>query len=144
MKKENINALDEINKGACMGMDAIDFIKDKIKDQKFKEDIDIQYKKYQNIVDKVNKLYPKYNDSDTPHKTGLLTKVMTWSDIEAKTFNDDTSSKIAELLLKGTNMGIIEGRKIINNKNICKEVKDLINEFVSMQEESVEVLKKYL
>ena len=31
---EDINALDEINKGACMGMDAIDDILDKVEDKK--------------------------------------------------------------------------------------------------------------
>ena len=30
--KENINALDEIHKGACMGMDAISFVLDKVED----------------------------------------------------------------------------------------------------------------
>ena len=30
---ENINALDEIHKGACMGMDAIHFILDKVEDK---------------------------------------------------------------------------------------------------------------
>ena len=35
--KENINVLDELNKGACMGMDAIHFILDKLEDQKFKD-----------------------------------------------------------------------------------------------------------
>lgn len=34
--KENINVLDEINKGACMGIDAISYIIDKVKDKKFK------------------------------------------------------------------------------------------------------------
>ena len=28
--KNDINVLDELNKGACMGMDAIDFIIDKV------------------------------------------------------------------------------------------------------------------
>ena len=37
MKEENINALDEIHKGAYMGMDALHFISDKIEDEKFKE-----------------------------------------------------------------------------------------------------------
>ena len=41
-------------------------------------------------------------------------------------------------------MGIIEGRKILNKKNIDKEVNDIISEYVTMQEESVETLKKYL
>ena len=43
---ENINALDEINKGACMGMDAINFILDKVENHTFKEVIQKQYDDY--------------------------------------------------------------------------------------------------
>lgn len=33
--KDNINSLDELNKGACMGMDAILYILDKVENEKF-------------------------------------------------------------------------------------------------------------
>lgn len=73
-----------------------------------------------------------------------MEKVMVWSDIQMKTINDKSTSKIAEMLLQGTNMGIIEGRKMLNNKVLDKKVNDLIEEFVGMQEEYVEVLKSFL
>ena len=46
MKNQNLNILDEINKGATMGMDAISFVSDKVKDDTFKEVLDIEYNKY--------------------------------------------------------------------------------------------------
>ena len=55
-----------------------------------------------------------------------------------------SENQIAEMLLQGTNMGIIEGRKLLNNKLLDKKVSKLIEEFVSMQEECVEILKEYL
>ena len=69
---------------------------------------------------------------------------MTFYGIEMKTLTDKSDSKIAELLLKGTNMGIIEGRKMLNHKEISEDVHDLIQKFVTMQENIVETLKKYL
>lgn len=141
---ENINALDEINKGATMGMDAINFTMDKVEDKEFMKVLKNEYNKYQKISEKINKIYKKYNDTDTPHETSTMTKAMTWWGIEMKTFNDKSNSKIAELLVQGTNMGIIEGRRILNNKETDKEVSKIISEFVEMQEESVETLKEYL
>ena len=44
-------------------------------------------------------------------------------------------------------MGIIEGRRLINQNNhnqIGEDVKNILNDFVVMQEDSVETLKKYL
>lgn len=41
-------------------------------------------------------------------------------------------------------MGIIEGRKILNNKKLSEEVNSIINEYVNMQEKCAEILKEYL
>ena len=142
--KENINALDEINKGATMGMDAIHFIIDKIENEDFKSVVDKQYKDYEAISKHINEIYDKYNSEDEPHKTSVVNKVMTWYGVEMKTLTDKSDSKIAELLLQGTNMGIIEGRRILNNKELDDEVKEIMSKYVTMQEECVEKLKDYL
>ena len=140
---ENINALDEINKGACMGMDAISFVLDKVEDKNFKKVIQKQYDDYHRIEEDIQNIYHKYDDGK-PHETNAFTKAMTWSGINMKTMMDNSNSKIAELLLQGTNMGIIEGRKILNEKKLSEEVRNIISRYVIMQEESVEILKKYL
>lgn len=141
--KNEINVLDELNKGACMGQDAIHFILDKVKDNDLKKVLNEQYKKYQDITDRISKLYPEYSEKE-PHETNAMNKVMTWYGIEMKTLMDDSTSKITELLLQGINMGIIEGRKLLNNKDTDKEIHKLIQEYVNMQEECVEQLKQFL
>lgn len=141
--QENKNALDELNKGATMGMDAIKFILDKIEDKEFKAVLKEQYNKYDEISKKANELYEEYSEKD-PHETSTMEKAMTWSTIQMETMTDKSNSKIAEMLIQGTNMGIIEGRKILNNKKLEKKVSKLIEEFVSMQEKCVETLKDYL
>ena len=70
---------------------------------------------------------------------------MTWYGVQMKTMTDDSTSKLSQLLMQGTNMGIIEGRRLLNeNVNIAQDVKSILNDFVTMQEDSVETLKKYL
>lgn len=140
---EDINALDEIHKGACMGMDALTYILEKVKDDNFKEELQKEYKDYKDISKRIEEIYPKYNEGE-PHKTGVMTKAMTWSETQMKAMNDDSDSHMAELLLNGVNMGIIEGRRILNKKKLNDEVSKIVSEYVTMQEESVEVLKGYL
>ena len=61
------------------------------------------------------------------------------------TITDKSNSKIAELMLQGTNMGIIEGVKLLNqNPDADEEVKNVLNKFIKFQENTVEQLKKYL
>jgi len=141
--KEDINALDEIHKGACMGVDAIHFIIDKVEDDSLKNILDKQYNSYKDITKRIEDIYPRYND-DKPHETTAMNKIMTFYGIEMKTFNDQSSSKLAELLIQGTNMGIIEGRRILNRKKIDKEVEEIVLKYVEMQEKYLDDLKCYL
>ncbi len=144
MENQNLNILDEINKGATMGMDAISYVSEKVRDNNFKKVLDTEYNKYKNISTRVNKLYNNYSNKE-PHETNTMNKVMTWYGVQMKTMTDDSTSKLSELLMQGTNMGIIEGRKLLNhNTNIEHDVKNILNDFVVMQEDSVETLKKYL
>ena len=140
---ENINALDEICKGACMGMDAIHFILEKVDNNDLKEYLQKDYEKYNKIKEEIEEIYPEYND-EKPHETNVMNKAMTWYGIEMKTLTDDTTSKLAELLLQGINMGIIEGRRILNKKQIDNKVNEIVSSYVTMQETSMEVIKKYL
>ena len=140
----NVNVLDEINKGATMGMDAIKFVYDKVGDQTFKKVLDGEYRKYQAISDRIAVEYDNYSIKE-PHSTNVMNKAMTWYGIQMKTMTDQSNEKISELLVQGTNMGIIEGRRLINqNSNASPDVKSILNDFVVMQEDSVETLKKYL
>lgn len=146
MENEEINVLDELNKGTSMGRDAIYFLLDKVEDESLKKELNREYDEYRELSNEIATLYPDYSEdtSDTPKKTSTMNKMMTWYGIEMQTMLDKTPSKIAELVIKGMNMGIIEGRKLLNNKSTNKEVEELINDYIDMQERALDKLKKYL
>lgn len=144
MKEENnIDILDELNKGCCMGSDAVKFILEKIEDKKFKKVCEDLLEEYEDLEERINKVYDKYSD-DEPHETNAMNKVMTWSGIQMRTMNDGSDSKLAEMLLQGLNMGIIEGRRLINQKDEDPKVKEIMQEYVDVQEEYVEEIKEFL
>lgn len=141
---QNLNILDEVNKGATMGINAITYVFPKAKDSDFKKVLNVERNKYEKISERVNDLYSNYSQKE-PHETNTMEKMMTWYGIQMNTLKDDSTSKLSELLMQGTNMGIIEGRRLINqNTHIAQDVKNILNDFVVMQEDSVETLKKYL
>ena len=144
MKETEINVMDELNKGCSMGLDAINYVMDKIEDEKFKELLTTQYEQYEKLSKKICVLFPEYNKEREPKETNTMNKVMTWYGINMKTLTDHSNSKIAELLIQGTNMGIIEGRKLLNHKNGDEEVDELVSEYVDMQERALERLKEFL
>ena len=139
----NVNALDEISKGCCMGIDALDFILNKAEEEDFIKLLNEYKEHYESLSKKIEDLYPKYSDKE-PHETTKMAKAMTWYGIQMNTLTDKSTSKLAEILLEGTTMGIAEGRKILNNKNIATDIEEILDEFVNMQEKFCETLKSYL
>ena len=145
MEDINGKVLDEVNKGTTMGMDAIHFVSSKVGDDRFKKVLDVEYGKYKEIANRVDNIYSQYTMTKDPQETNAMNRMMTWYGVNMKTMNDKSNSKISELLMQGTNMGIIEGRRLLNNNpSIDNEVRQILNDFVVMQEDSVETLKKYL
>lgn len=135
--------LNEINKGIKMGMDSISTISEKVGDNNFKDDLLFQYDKYNEILNRVNSELKNYDDF--PKELPPMQKAMGYIDIQMSTLNDKSNSNIAEMLIKGTNMGIIEGVKLKNrNPDINPTISNILDDFIQFQENNVEKLKKYL
>ena len=139
----NINTLDELNKGCCMGVDALDIILEKVDNNEFRNLLEDQKAAYTELEVKLNDLYSEYT-SDEIHETSKMIKAMTRYGIKKDTLLDNSVSKLADLLINGTNMGIIEGRKLLNNKTMDKKVHKICSEYVTMQERYIEKLKEFL
>lgn len=140
---ENIKVLNELHKGAKMGMDSISFVAEKVEDSKFKDNLSFQYSEYSQFLDRINKLFENYGE--IPNENAMKEKVMSWTGIQMNTINDKTVSHLAEMLIQGTDMGVIKGKKLLNtNTSISDDVKSLLNNFVTTQENTINQLKKFL
>ena len=135
--------LNELNKGIKMGMNSISNVSEKVQDDRFKQDLKYQYDEYNKILNEVNDELTNYDDF--PKEINPMQKAMSWMGVEMNTMMDKSNSKIAELMIQGTNMGIIEGVKLLNqNPDADDEVKNVLNKFIKFQENTVKQLKKYL
>ena len=144
MDEKNLKILKEIHKATKMGMDSISFVSEKLDDNKLKDNLSFQYTQYGQVMDRVNKLYENYGE--IPEDKNVMNTIMGWTGVQMNTLTDKTPSHIAEIMIEGTTMGIIEGRKLLNNEaeQASKDVRDLLNNFVTFQENNVEQLKKFL
>ena len=141
--KNNMDALNEIHKGCSMGIIALEMILKKTDDNSFKELLENQLKEYQDISIRSDELYKEYTSSEID-TTNMMEKLMTFYGIEKDTILDSSSSHLADILINGTNMGIVEGRKILNNKKLDKHVKKICKEYITVQEKYLDKLKEYL
>lgn len=141
--KNELDILDELNKGIKMGMDSISNVLQSVKDDNFKQVLLSQYNKYNELLNKVDEQLQKYGT--LPKDLPTMQKAMEFIEVKLNTTSDNSTSHIAEMMLQGTNMGIIKGIKLLhNNYNISKNTKNILTDFVGYQEECMETLKEYL
>ena len=143
MENKNVHVLNEVHKGLVMGMESISVIQSKVGDRNFRDDLNMQYNEYGKVLDKINKQL-KVSDIKIAD-TNPGEKMMGWASIQMNTLMDKSNSQISQLLIRGNTMGIIEGRKLLNqNPDLNTDTKDILNEFVKIQENNIEKLKTYL
>ena len=139
---EKIELLKEISKDSKMGMDSINMVLKKVEDKNFKTLLNTQHEEYKNIFDRTQELLIQNHEKieDTP----IMQKAMSWMGIQFNTATDTSNSQLSDLLIQGTNMGIVKGKKLLNNISMSGELKNILSDFVRLQEKNVEDLKKYL
>ena len=140
---DNFTVLNEIHKGLVMGMESISVVSSKVGDKNFKQLLEEEYAQYGNLLDRVNTSLEGAGKQG--EDTSASQKVMGWTSIQMSTITDKSNSHIAEMLINGTTMGIIKGRKLYNQyPDISKETRQTLDDFVQEQEHQVEKLKEWL
>ena len=141
--REDLKTLKELHKGTIMGMNSISYVEEKVGDKEFKDELSSQYNQYSDIL---SRIIDSYNHiGEVPENTNIKDKMQTWVEIQLNTINDQSNSKLSEMLIQGTTMGIIEGCKLKNsNHNLNNNVETILNDFITMQENSIDKLKSYL
>ncbi len=139
----NLTILNEINKAAKMGMDSISYVIKKVGDKNIKENLTWQYSEYGKLLDRVNSEFTKYGE--VPDDTPIKDKMMGFVGVELNTISDKSNSHIAEMMIQGGNMGLIECQKFLNHNPYADEnIKNILNDFITIQKNDIEKMKTFL
>lgn len=139
----DLAVLNEISKIAKMGMDSISYLAPKVSDKDMRKELVAIYSQYGNTKSKINQHFEKYGE--IPECTPLKDKMISFAGVQFNTLKDRSNSHIAEIMIQGTLMGVIECQKILNCKlDIQKSTTDLIKDFNKFQRENIDKLNAYL
>ena len=65
--------------------------------------------------------------------------------VQMNTLTDKSNSHIAEMMIQGNIMGVVECQKLLNhNPRADEPVKNLLHEFVTFQNNNIEKMKEFL
>lgn len=141
----NIEMLNYIYKNAQMGQNSINHLLDIVKeDSKFKNLLESQLKEYKNIFNTAEK---SLNESGYEAKgTSAIQKFETYMMIDMKTLNNKTPDHIAEMLIQGSTMGVIQITRRLKDYDggIDKNVQKLAEKLLSTEQHNVEECRKFL
>ena len=128
-----------------MGADSIINLLPKVEDSRLKSDMSVQLSGYEKFATRArNEL--KEMGIEAQEK-GFMTKAMARVGMEFNTMMDTSLSHIAEMMIQGSNMGIVEMDKCINTceRGGCEDgAVRLAQDIVEFEQQNLERMKKYL
>lgn len=140
---DNINVLNEIHEGLLTNLNSISNISDNVSDNDFRKILTSQYNEYNTFLNKVNFEFSKLGQN--PKDIPIASRIMNYMNNKINTMSDTSTSNISKILIRGTSMGILTGKKLLKeNQNLSFEVKNLLEDFITKQENDVETLKEWL
>lgn len=139
----NVEFLNYVSKNAEMGSTSIKDLINVVEDENFKEILRNQIDEYEKIYEEANQLLDNYNEEQK--ETNPLQKFTSYIMIKMNLLTNKSTSHIAEMMMKGSNMGIIDIEKKLNSfDNLDKNVNYLGEKLLKIEENNIEQLKPYL
>lgn len=143
MAKDDIELLNYVFQNAEMGVDTISKLIDLTDDMDFKHQLETQKQEYEAMQDDAKKLLAELGTDEDA--LSAFDKIRTYIMINMQTMNDKSASHIAEMLMEGSTMGIVQAlRKLRNYTNVNDDVHTLMKKLLQMEENNFEQLKKYI
>ena len=146
MNYKNIDeeVLTSVYKNAHIALQSISNVIGETTDEKMKNELIGEYDGYESFIGKLSS-YMKEIGCE-PKDIGVLQKAFMFTSIKINTLTDDSTSHIAELMIKGTVMGITELTEILNNheSELNEKTVSLTKELLSLEESYEQRLKKLL
>jgi len=143
MNEDSINLLKECNAGCKSATNSMEQVEPFINNDELRSVIDKYNDKHIKIGDECHEMLNEMEESEKdPH---AIAKVFSWVSTEVKLMVDDDSSKIAQLMVDGCNMGIKSVSKYINQyKNASKEIVSLAKNLVKIEQEFMDDLLVFI
>ncbi len=140
----NLDAINEVYKNASVALLSISNVMPEITDVELKKEILEEYDGYEKILGEVSKYMAEQGYE--AKEVGKMKKFMMKSGIKMNTAIDDSESNIAQIMIKGTVMGITELCELINNSERVtdKKIIEYAESLKKLEEAYEERLKKFL
>lgn len=143
VKNQEITIYREVQRNTEMAIKAIDAISDKVYDDQLASQISRQSLKYSQLHNQAMKQLVAAKAE--PYHGSYVSDMMLRMGVGYNTLLNTSTSHIAEMMIKGSNNGILEMEKVLrHNQNVSEAPRSLAEELIHFEEKNVQRLKDYL
>ena len=143
MKKDDQEILKEVQQNSSMAINAINTIAEKVHDNELQQELSKQKLWYSVIQNKATDRLQ--NERAEGYHASAVQDLMLKGGIQMNMFTNCSTSKIAELMIQGSNRGITSMWKSINHhQNSGNMSMEVAKELVDFEQKSIARLKKFL
>ena len=133
-----------IYKNAHIALQSISNIINETNHPEMKNELNEQYEGYEKFIGELSAYMREVGVE--PKDIGVMQKAFMFTSVKMNTLADDSKSHIAELMIKGTVMGITELTELLNGygDKLGEQTKNFLRQLLSLEEEYEQRLKKLL
>lgn len=140
---ETVQLLQDVVRNARTGQDAIEQLMQKVQTGSMKEELIKEHEEYAVTRREGEQALRDAGGSSEP--VGPLEKAGMWMGIEMQTIADHSNAHIAEIVIQGATMGVIEMTKALNTYDAAdSRARGLASQFVVQQNETIDRQKVFL
>lgn len=135
--------LESACKNAEMGISGIDSLLGKTEDNAFREALLNQRREYDELFCTAQEQILRHGG--TPKGAGLLKKHMVGISARAKTALDDSTEKMADMMIQGSKLGIEEmTRRLSDYSGTDESVRSVAETLISTEQSNIREMEKHL
>lgn len=139
----DVELLRDICENAEMGRDGIMHVLKQTEDASLSQVLTRQLSEYQKTYETADEML--HERAQEPLGANPMAKMMTYVSSSAKTMLDNSSSKIAEIMIQGSTMGITNLTKSLHDYDDSdQEVRKLAEKQIKTEQANVDEMKKFL
>ncbi len=142
MKTGEVELLEHMIKSCEMGIEGINSILKRVKDTGLRDELMHEVQEYKLIHMEAERMLAQRGEA--PKGIGMMAKASTELMTQMQTAFDESTSKLADMMIKGTTMGVTKSLKLLNSYEGDENVKDLCVRLRTLEENRISKLKEYL
>ena len=110
--------LNESFQNTRMGGEAIHMVIGKVEDEDLALDLNRQACRFLQFEEKLQQMYA--SEQETPPKDHVVDKTMLWGGIQMNTLMDDSTEKLADMMIQGNTKGMTELMKTVKENRTAR------------------------